>query len=191
MERHSVLLVDDEENVLKSLARALHAEPYEVVSARGAEEALRLLDRRPVSLVISDLNMPGTGGFELLRTIKERHPEVIRLILTGQADTKAAMRAINEGEVYRFFTKPWNNDELRLSIRQTLQHFELVREANRLLGRLEKQRDFLRNLETKYPGITQGASEEVFVIDEELLSVSAEDYLKEFSPASGSESEDG
>jgi DNA-binding NtrC family response regulator len=191
VERHSVLLVDDEENVLKSLARALKGEPYEVVSARGAEEALRLLERRPVSLVISDLNMPGTGGFELLRTIKERHPEVIRLILTGQADTKAAMRAINEGEVYRFFTKPWNNDELRLSIRQTLQHFELVREANRLLGRLEKQQDLLRNLETKYPGITQGASEEVFVIDEELLSVSAEEYLKEFSPASGSESEDG
>lgn len=191
MERHTVLLVDDEENVLKSLARALHAEPYEVVSARGAEEALKVLAGRPVSLVISDLNMPGTGGFELLRTIKERHPEVIRLILTGQADTKAAMRAINEGEVYRFFTKPWNNDELRLSIRQTLQHFELVREANRLLGRLEKQQDLLRSLETKYPGITQGASEEVFVVDEELLSVSAEEYLKEFSPASSSESEDG
>jgi DNA-binding NtrC family response regulator len=191
MERHTVLLVDDEENVLKSLERALRGEPYEVVSARGAEEALKVLAGRPVSLVISDLNMPGMGGFELLRTIKERHPEVIRLILTGQADTKAAMRAINEGEVYRFFTKPWNNDELRVSIRQTLQHFELVREANRLLGRLEKQQDLLRNLETKYPGITQGASEEVFVIDEELLSVSAEEYLKELSPAGGSESEDG
>jgi len=180
MKPHIILLVDDEPNVLRSLERALRGESYTVLSATGAEKALDILARQPVSLMICDLNMPGIDGFELLRVVKERHPEVIRLILSGQADTGAAMRAINEGEVYRFFTKPWNNDELRVSVRQTLHHFELVREANRLLGRLERQQDLLRELETRYPGITAGASEEVFELPEELLATSAQEYLDEY-----------
>jgi DNA-binding NtrC family response regulator len=179
MARHTILLVDDEEHILSSLERALRTEPYAVLRGMSGPDALDILESGLISLIISDLNMPGMNGLELLQIVKEQYPEVIRVVLTGQADTGTALRAINEGEVYRFFTKPWNNDELRLSIRETLCHFDLVHESKRLLARLAKQEGLLREIESRYPGITKGATDEVFEVSEELLSISAEDYLRE------------
>ena len=192
MKRHKVLIVDDEEPILHSLERLLRREPYELLCATSGPQALEMLEREPVSLVISDLGMPGMDGLELLARVKERHPEAVRIILTGRADTHSAMRAINEGEVYRFFTKPWNDDELRLTLRQTLHHFELVREANRMLTRLRVQGQLLRELESRYPGITEGASEEVFEIPEDLLATSPKEYLERyFREEEGPETERG
>lgn len=185
MNRPSVLFVDDDESILHCLQRIFRQEAITVLTASGAEAALSVLGSQPVSLIVSDLQMPGMNGFELLRLVKERHPETVRVILTGHADTSAAMRAINEGEVYRFFTKPWNDDELRVSVRQILRHFELVREASRAMARMQRQDELLRDLEKTYPGITQGAAEDVFVIPEELLATSAEEFLGGIEDAEG------
>lgn len=177
MNRHSILFVDDEAAILHSLQRVFRKEPYEVLSAGSGQEALAVLAGRPVSLIVSDLGMPDMNGFQLLSLIKERYPEIVRIILTGYADTNTAIRAINEGEVYRFFTKPWNNDELRVSVRETLCHFDLVREASRVVAKLRRQDRLLHELEQEYPGITRGAAEDVFVIPEDLLATSAEEFL--------------
>jgi hypothetical protein len=101
-----------------------------------------------------------------------------------------ALRAINEGEVYRFFTKPWNNDELRVSLCHILKHFELVRQARRLSARLTKQDHLLRELEAQYPGITQGAADEVFIIPEELPFACAEECLRQLFPSDDGETND-
>ena len=119
----TLLLVDDEENVLHSLKRLLHQEGYNILTASNGIEGLKKLDAEPVSLVISDQRMPQMSGADFLRQVKEKSPETIRILLTGYADIKAAIGAINQGEVYRFITKPWDEGEIKEVIRQALDKY--------------------------------------------------------------------
>ncbi|MEW6326037.1 MAG: response regulator [Thermodesulfobacteriota bacterium] len=177
---HTVLLVDDETNVLRSLERALRNEEYAILTAGSAAEALDILETAPVDLIISDLGMPGMNGLELLKTVKEKYPAVARIILTGQSDTPTVLRAINEGEVYRFFTKPWDNEEIKVSIRQTLEHFDFLRAAHKMMCRLKEQDRLIQDLERRHPGITKDAAEEVFVLSDEYFSESTEDDMNKY-----------
>ena len=124
MSTHSILLIDDEAEVLASLKRALRGEGHRLLTATGGRQALELMGANPVSLVVCDLAMPGMDGLELLRRVRERYPQVVRLVLTGQSDISLAARAVNEGEVFRFLTKPWDNDQLRACIAGALERFE-------------------------------------------------------------------
>lgn len=110
-----VLFVDDDERVLNAL-RALFRADYDVVLAGNAEEALALLRADPVPIVVSDQRMPGKTGVEFLREVRKEHPRTIRLLLTGYSDLAAMVGSINEGEVFRFVKKPWDNDEIRATI---------------------------------------------------------------------------
>ncbi|HED00700.1 MAG TPA: response regulator [Proteobacteria bacterium] len=177
---HTLLIVDDEVNVLTSLGRALRNEEYAVLTASNAAEALDILETAPVDLIISDLGMPGMNGFELLKTVKEKYPAVARIILTGQSDTPTVLRAINEGEVFRFFTKPWDNEEIKVSIRQTIKHFDFLRAAHKMMCRLKEQDRLIQDLEKRYPGITRDATEEVFVLSDEYFSGSIEDDMNKY-----------
>ena len=116
----TLLLVDDEENILKSLRRLLRHEPYEILIANDAEQALQLLNQKSVDLVISDARMPGMDGATLLTEVQQRWPECVRILLTGQADLSTTIKAINQGRIYRYISKPWDDEELRLTIRQAL-----------------------------------------------------------------------
>ncbi len=151
----SILLVDDEPNVIASVKRALMDEPYEICSAGSAAEGLKLLDRRKVKVIISDERMPGMAGAEFLSAVKERMPETLRIMLTGHASIEAAMNAVNSGEIYRFFVKPWNDIELRLAIRSALEKYNLEAENRRLLKIVKRQALDLKLLEIKYPSITK------------------------------------
>ncbi len=151
----SILLVDDEPNVISSLKRALLDEPYEIYSAGSAAEGLKLLDRRQVKVIISDERMPGMTGAEFLSAVKERMPETLRIMLTGHATLEAAMNAVNSGEIYRFFVKPWNDIELKLAIRSALEKYNLEAENRRLLKIVRRQALDLKLLERKYPSITK------------------------------------
>jgi two-component system, probable response regulator PhcQ len=152
---HRILLVDDEPHVTEALKRALHKEPYEVLSANSADDALEILARQPVDVVISDEMMPGILGSELLAMVYRKYPDSIRIILTGHANLDAALRAINEGHIYRFLTKPCNELELRVTIRQGIQQKELATESRRLLQRVKRQHLTLQQLESEHPGITK------------------------------------
>jgi len=116
-----VLLVDDEPNLLHALTRSLRQQPYRINTARSAEEAMDILKAHKVDLVVSDENMPGTCGTKFLSWVADHFPEVTRIILTGQPTVSSALRAINEGGVYRYFTKPCDIVELALAIRQGLE----------------------------------------------------------------------
>ncbi len=128
---HRVLFVDDEPSVLAGLRRALHKEPYQVLCATSAAEALRLMAETPVDAVISDEQMPGMSGSELLAEVRRRYPETVRMMLTGNASLNTAIRAINEGAVYRFFTKPCNELDLATTIRHALEQKDLIEENRR------------------------------------------------------------
>ena len=119
-----VLLVDDEPNVLHGLTRALRQQPFTTCTARSAEDAMNALKAHTVDLVVSDENMPGICGTRFLSWVADNFPEVMRIILTGQPNVPSALRAINEGKVYRYFTKPCDVIELAHAIRSGLEEKE-------------------------------------------------------------------
>jgi two-component system, probable response regulator PhcQ len=119
MMRFRVLLVDDDEAAL-ALAAALDGSPYEVLTARSAEEALGVLDREDIQVVVSDEWMPGMRGVELLSHVAREYPYIARILLTGDPQLDAAVRAINEGEIFRFLTKPCSPSTLDAVIREAL-----------------------------------------------------------------------
>ncbi|MCA9174598.1 MAG: response regulator [Planctomycetales bacterium] len=118
---HTVLLVDDEPNLLHSLSRTLRGQPYQIYTARSAEEAKDILIKHRVHLIVTDENMRGMRGSDLLAWVAEQMPEVVRIVLTGQPSVPTMTRAINEGRVFRFFTKPCNDVELAMAIRDGLE----------------------------------------------------------------------
>ncbi|TWI58674.1 type II secretory ATPase GspE/PulE/Tfp pilus assembly ATPase PilB-like protein [Pseudomonas duriflava] len=142
---YQLLLVDDEPGILASLRRVFQRENYELHFARNASEALKVLEDKPIHLVISDFMMPGMNGSELLSQIRKRWPDTLRLMLTGHANTEAVMGSIKEGAVYRFILKPWNDDDLRLTIALALEQYELM-QRNRTLEQVNQKQH--RDLET-------------------------------------------
>jgi DNA-binding NtrC family response regulator len=113
--RHTVLCVDDEQFVVASLARLLRHD-YNVLTATSGEEALALVQRHKVDVLVSDQRMPGMKGVDLLRRVKGTSPATMRILLTGYADLNAIVDSVNEGEVFRYITKPWKNEVLRYTV---------------------------------------------------------------------------
>jgi response regulator RpfG family c-di-GMP phosphodiesterase len=114
--QQTLLLVDDEENILHSLKRLLRKEPYQVLSCSSAAEALELLALHQVQVIISDQRMPEMNGTEFLSRVKEMYPDTVRIVLSGYTDLRSVTEAINRGAIYKFMTKPWQDDELKTEI---------------------------------------------------------------------------
>ncbi len=153
MGRHAVLFVDDEAQILKALRRVMRREDVEVHTAGCGAEALGILERTPCQVVVSDQRMPEMSGVDLLAAVRERHPDIVRMMLTGFTEMDVAVEAINRGEIYRLITKPWNDDELRAILRQAFDHYDLRQEVRRLdrITREQNRRlqDLNRTLEAK------------------------------------------
>jgi two-component system NtrC family sensor kinase len=132
-----ILCVDDEKNVLRALERLFMDEDYEIFTALNGDEALALLAEQPgVQLVISDYRMPGMDGVDFLRQVHERWPDTIRIVLSGFADTAAVVGAINEGQIYKFIPKPWDDEELRVTIAKALEVYSLRQKNLKLTDEL-------------------------------------------------------
>ena len=127
--KSAVLLVDDEESILNSLRRLLRGQPYEVVLATSGAQALEIMATRPIDLVMSDARMPGMDGATLLAEVHRLYPATSRILLTGYADLTTIIKAINDGQIHRYISKPWNDEELQLVLQQTLDHQRLERLA--------------------------------------------------------------
>lgn len=132
-----ILIVDDERNVLRSLERLFLEEEYEIMTAVSGREGLEILEQSgPFQLIVSDYRMPTMNGVEFLSEVYRRWPETERMILSGYADTAAIVAAINEGQIYKFIAKPWNDDELLQTICEVLERYELRASNRRLLEEL-------------------------------------------------------
>ena len=133
MTQNTILIVDDDkENILKTLERLMENEGYKIFLAENGLNGLEIIKREDIHLVISDHRMPNMDGTKFLQEVKKILPDTIRIMLTGHADLEVAIKAINEGEVYRFITKPWNNVELLSTIKQGVEYYNLQKELDRL-----------------------------------------------------------
>lgn len=141
---YKIMIVDDEPANLRLLER-LFRRDYQIVTANSGAEALRLLELHDVALLMTDQRMPGMTGIELLKRTAALRPHMVRIILTGYTDVTSLVEAINCGQVYKYVTKPWNNDELRLTVSRALEHYdtnksrhELARTNQRLVARMKE-----------------------------------------------------
>ena len=151
MKRHGLLIVDDEKEILRSLTLTF-AEDYEVFTAPSGVEALKILEKQEIALVIADQRMPAMTGAELLEKVFQVNPNIIRIILTGYTDTASLIQAINKGHIYQYITKPWERQAIRTIVKRALESYELTLENHRLLQelqvaneRLKDENIFLRN----------------------------------------------
>ncbi|WP_439862046.1 EAL domain-containing protein [Pseudomonas sp. MBLB4136] len=135
-DQHYLLLIDDEPGVIRALQRELRQENYRILVARNSVEALNLLATHPVDVVLTDLRLPDMSGVEILRRIRILYPEIIRMVLSGSTEVRSILKAINEGVIYRFITKPWEADDLRSQLREAFAHRQLVQEHQRMRQRL-------------------------------------------------------
>ena len=172
--KFTILIVDDEEYILNSLRRLLYRE-YKVLTALNADDAYKLLYENNVPLVISDQRMPKVSGTEFLAKVKEEYPDVIRTILSGYTDVDTITELINKGHIYKFFLKPWNDNDLRLEIKQCLDQHELIkknRELNKIIIKrnkdLEEINEELKRINENLGAIVQKRTKELEIKNQAL-----------------------
>lgn len=168
----AVLVVDDEPAVLRLVRRSLDGTPFEVILTQRADEALDVLRTRPVDILVSDIDMPGMNGLELVRLARRDHPDVVRMLITGNATMELTITAINEGEVLRFFTKPFDIHRFRDAIVSVAGRLERLRRDGRLAAHASRRQLLLEWLDRRFPGLTTVArspSGEVAVDVDRLL----------------------
>ncbi|MGZ4989485.1 MAG: HD domain-containing phosphohydrolase [Methylobacter sp.] len=142
----AILFVDDEINVLKALRRLFHNEHYTTYFASTGAEGLEILRQNAVDLIISDMRMPEMSGAEFLSEVFVQWPQTIRILLTGYADLQSTIDAVNKGRIYNYCNKPWNDEELKLLIRNALEQKRLREERDRLSGIVHLQNKELKEL---------------------------------------------
>lgn len=167
--RRTLLIVDDEENILSALQRALRRENYTLLTAAEPAEALGILKQNQVDVVMSDHLMPNMSGLDFLKEVRALYPDVVRIMLTGHAQMSTAMEAINEGEIFRFLTKPWEDTELKVALHLAFEKLTQERTNRRLLAAVHHQRLLLAKLERHHPGLRHVVRDEsgALIVDKE------------------------
>ena len=185
MAKHSILIVDDEVNILHSLSRVLRAEEREIHTASSAPEALeKLKGLHGTDLVISDNKLPDISGIDFLIKVKQLYPDSLRILITGYPDLESVIRAINNGQVYRFITKPWDNEEFKLILNQALDYCDVLRDNRALIKIAKEQAEMLAAMQKKYPQIPKSEFDKsgIYIIDERRVSETVADFLKKYYP---------
>jgi CheY-like chemotaxis protein len=137
--RRTLLLVDDEVAIISALKRLFRRDGYQLLTAHSGAEALELLATHPVDVIVSDQRMPGMTGVEFLRRTKALHPDTIRMTLSGFADLQSIIDAVNEGAIYKFLMKPWDDSRLREHVAQAFAQKELADDNRRLQAELGRR----------------------------------------------------
>ncbi len=142
----TLLFVDDEPGILSSLRRLFRPHGYRILVAESGALGLAELEKTPVDLVISDMRMPEMDGATFLRAVRQRWPDTVRILLTGYADVTSTVAAINEGEIYRYVSKPWDDNEIVNTVREALDRYRLKQENLRLTALTQSQNEELKGL---------------------------------------------
>lgn len=177
--KHTVLFVDDEPEVTEGLKRNLHKEPYRILCSNHTDEALQILETENVDLVVSDEEMPGMKGTEFLALVRKKYPETIRMMLTGHASLDSAIKAINEGRVYRLLTKPCNDMDLAVTIREALRQKELIKESYQLLQKSKRQSSIIEQMKRNRPELLEIERDEqgAILMDDSTEELDAEKLI--------------
>jgi len=173
-----ILFVDDEENILRSLRRMFMAEDFEVHTALSGSEGLKILDEHDgIGLVISDQKMPGMTGVEFLAKVRQIRPDCLRVLLTGYSDINAVVDAINQGGAYRYITKPWNDEDLILTVKDAMKVFNLTQENRRLDELVRSQNKRLRNWNAELEKMVQEQTMELSDQNDELRKLASRQHM--------------
>ncbi len=157
----TLLFVDDEENILRSLKRLFRPLHYRIFTASGGALGLEVFEEEQIDLVISDMRMPAMDGAAFLKQVAARWPDAIRILLTGYADMESTIRAVNEGHIYRYVSKPWQEHDLILCVKQALERKNLEKEKLRLEELTRKQNEALTALNADLEKKVETRTEEV------------------------------
>ncbi|MDG5815070.1 response regulator [Chitinispirillales bacterium ANBcel5] len=142
-----IMFVDDEQNVLSAINRMFFDdEDYELCLASGGKQAIQMLREQPVKVIVSDMRMPVMNGVEFLKEAKKICPDAVRIILSGQSDVKDVMNSINNGGIWRFISKPWNDADMKMTIKNALELYAKEMERRELLVKLKEKNESLKNL---------------------------------------------
>lgn len=133
-----LLIVDDEENISRAMVRLLRRDGYTIFTANSGQQGLDILKTEPIAVIISDQRMPQMSGVEFVSEVYKLYPDTIRIVLSGYTDLETITEAINRGAIYKFYTKPWDDDLLRENIRHAFDEYELKDENRRLSKELTK-----------------------------------------------------
>ena len=159
--KYSILCVDDEKSILNALKRLLRKEGYQLFFASSGMEGLEKLKANKVQMVISDQRMPHMSGTEFLAEVKAHYPDVLRIILTGYSDIDSITQSINEGHIYKFFFKPWNNQRLKIEIREALEQLDLAETNRRLDETIVKQNMKLQAMNENLEELVRARTREI------------------------------
>jgi two-component system response regulator HupR/HoxA len=131
MEIRSILFVDDDEVILRSIERGFLDEPYNKLFANSGKEALEILQREEVHVIVTDMRMPEMDGLELLETIRKKYPYIVGIVLSGYTEMATVQKAVNQGEIFRFIPKPWKleGDFIKV-VREAIDHYSLQSERD-------------------------------------------------------------
>jgi len=157
----TILCVDDEQSILNALKRLLRKEGYQLLFANSGKEGLGLLQENEVHLVISDQRMPGMSGTEFLEIVKDKYPDVLRIILTGYSDIDSITESINKGNIYKFFFKPWNDLRLKSELRQITEQMDLIQVNKRLDETVVQQNKELHEMNAKVEELVRKRTQEI------------------------------
>jgi response regulator RpfG family c-di-GMP phosphodiesterase len=166
----TILCVDDEPNILSALRRLFRTQGYEVLTGESARAGLEILEAREVDLVISDMRMPEMDGVQFLERARALRPDTLRLLLTGHADVRLILDAINRGEIYRYITKPWDDTDIMLLVRHALERKALVQEKQRLEELTRSQNEQLRELNLSLEAKVASRTDELTKALDELVA---------------------
>ena len=166
-----VLLVDDETAVLNAVRRIFsRSQVVELLTVEDPFAAMEMVAEGGIALVISDQRMPGMTGLEFLSWVNANHPEIVKIIMTGDTDIQTAVQAINDIGVYKFIRKPWNNDDLYWTVVRALEMARMQQKNRQLQAELNEKDQSLQRYERLYPGITSvdRDADGAIVIDEDF-----------------------
>ncbi len=166
--QHTVLCVDDEENILHSLKRLLRKEDYRFLTASSGEEGLKILKENNVHMVITDQRMPEMSGTTFLAKVKDKYPDVLRIVLTGYTDVDSITESINKGHIYKFFLKPWNDQNLKLEIKQALEQYDLIQANRGLNAKVVEQNEELKRINENLESLVQERTEDLEIQNQAL-----------------------
>jgi response regulator RpfG family c-di-GMP phosphodiesterase len=164
----TILCVDDEANILSALRRLFRPHGYNVLVAGGGDEGLETLAREHVDLIISDMRMPGMDGATFLAKARQQYPDTVRLLLTGYADMESTIAAINAGQIARYISKPWNDQDVVLTVREALERKALEREKLRLEALTLRQNEELKDLNASLEQKVEARTSELKIAHEKL-----------------------
>lgn len=185
MLKHTLLIVDDEVNILSSLSRLLRMDNLEVNTAENAYKGLeKLKTMGGADIIISDNCLPDLTGIDFFVKVRQLYPDSIRILITGYPDLDSAIQAINKGQVYRYIPKPWDNEELKLVVKQALDFYDVLRDNRALLNIARQQAEWLAMLKKKYPQVSASelTKDSLYIIDETNVSESLSDFINKYYP---------